>query len=158
MDATGSLDIGQGLSIEGGVACQEGGKYTQPQSNNDRDLAEVAPLKAKLGVVYDKDGLFSTIEWVHSNAFKRIDGDAGEVPIKAWDVMNFRASYNVGHAAKKCPILKGMNLHFGIDNIFDAKYAVANSYEFDPTDPTGRNVRIVNEPGRFVYGSLSYSF
>jgi outer membrane receptor protein involved in Fe transport len=121
-------------------------------------LAGVAPLKAKPAMTYNGKGFFATTEWVHSNAYKRFDGDAGEVPMKAWDVVNFRASYNVGHAAKKSPILNGMNLHFGIDNVFDFKYAVANSYEFDPTDPTGRNVRIVNEPGRFIYGSFSFAF
>jgi len=51
-----------------------------------------------------------------------------------------------------CPI------HFGINNIFDKKYAVANSYEYDPTNPGGANVKIVNEPGRFIYGSLTYRF
>lgn len=158
MDATGSVRFGKGFSVEGGVAFQEGGKYSQPPANNNKYLAEVSPLKAKLAMVYDYKGLFATFEWIHSNAYIRYDSDAGEVYMKSWDVVNFRASYNVGEAAKKYSILKGMNLHFGIDNILDAKYAVANSYEFDPTDPTGRNVRIVNEPGRFIYGSFSFVF
>jgi len=158
MDATGSVRFGKGFSVEGGVAFQEGGKYSQPPNNNNKYLAEVSPLKAKLAAVYDDKGVFATLEWVYSNAYTRYDSDAGEVFIKSWDVVNFRTSCNIGKLAKKHTILNGMNLHFGIDNIFDAKYAVANSYEFDPTDPTGRNVRIVNEPGRFIYGSFSFVF
>ncbi len=158
MDATGSIDVGHGLSVEGGVACQRGGKYSQPPGNGNKNLAEVSPLKAKLAMVYDDKGFFATLEWVHSNAFSRFDGGAGEVPIKSWNVVNFRTSCNVGQVVKGHPALNGMNLHFGMDNVFDSKYTVANSYEFDPTDPTGRNVRIVNEPGLFIYGSLSYCF
>ncbi|MBN2452959.1 MAG: hypothetical protein JXB40_01685 [Candidatus Omnitrophica bacterium] len=158
MDVTGSVRFGKGFSVEGGTAFQYGGKYSQPPSNNNKYLAEVSPLKAKLAAVYDHNGIFATFEWIHSNAYTRYDSAAGEVYIKSWDAVNFRTTYNVGEAAKKYPILQGMSLHFGIDNIFDAKYAVANSYEFDPTDPTGRNVRIVNEPGRFIYGSFSFVF
>ena len=40
-------------------------------------------------------------------------------------------------------------MNFGINNIFDKEYAVANSYEYDPTNPGGANVKIVNEPGAF---------
>ena len=82
----------------------------------------------------------------------------GKTPLKGWDVFNFRAGYQFAEKEEKLPLLNGLSLNFGIDNMFDKKYTMANSYEYDPTDPVAANVKIVNEPGRFIYASLSYSF
>ncbi|MBU4251506.1 MAG: TonB-dependent receptor [Candidatus Omnitrophica bacterium] len=157
-DATATYDLSQGFAVEGGVAYQRGRKLDQPAGNNDKDLAEICPLKTKLALNYDKNGFFAKYEWVHSERSKDIDRDAGETPLKGWDVFNFRVGYQFAEKEGKLPLLNGLSLNFGIDNMFDKKYAVANSYEYDPTDPSGTNIRIVNEPGRFIYGSLSYKF
>jgi iron complex outermembrane recepter protein len=157
-DATATYDLSQGFALEGGVAYQRGRKIDQPAGNNDKDLAEICPLKTKLALAYDKNGFFAVYEWMHSLDSKDIDRDAGETPLKGWDVFNFRAGYQFVDQKSKMSILNGVSLNFGIDNMFDKKYTMANSYEYDPTDPNGTNVRIVNEPGRFIYGSLSYKF
>ena len=157
-DITADFDLGCGFAIGGGLAYQRGQKLDQPENNNDRDLAEIAPLKTKLALNYDKNGFFAIYEWVHSERSKDIDRDAGETPLKGWDVFNFRAGYQFVEKEGSLSFLNGLSLNFGIDNMFDKKYAVANSYEYDPTDPGGANVKIVNEPGRFIYASLSYSF
>jgi iron complex outermembrane receptor protein len=157
-DATAALDLSHGFGLEGGVAYQRGRKLSQPENNNDKDLAEICPLKAKLALNYDNHGFFAVYEWVHSQKSKDIDSVAGETPLKGWDVFNFRAGYQFSQKEGKLSFLNGLSLNFGVDNMFDKKYAVANSYEYDPTDPGGANVKIVNEPGRFIYGSLSYKF
>lgn len=157
-DITADFDLGYGFAVGGGIAYQRGRKLDQPENNNDKDLAEIAPLKTKLALDYDKNGFFATYEWVHSERTKDIDRDAGETPLKGWDVFNFRAGYQFTEKEGNLSFLNGLSLNFGIDNMFDKKYAVANSYEYDPTDPSGANVKIVNEPGRFIYGSLSYRF
>ncbi len=157
-DATTAFDLSRGFSLEGGVAYQRGKKLSQPENNSDKNLAEIAPLKTKLALNYDNYGFFAVYEWVHSERSKEIDSDAGETPLKGWDVFNFRAGYQFGEKNGSQSLLAGLSLNFGIDNMFDKKYAVANSYEYDPTDPGGSNVKIVNEPGRFIYGSLSYKF
>lgn len=157
-DLKSTFDLGKGFELEGGLAYQRGGKYKRPEGNNDKDLAEVAPLKVKAGLNYDYKGFFSTFEWVHSNAQKRVDVAAGEVHIKGWDVFNLRAGYAFDESIKHFELLNGAVVYLGIDNIFDKKFAVGNSYEYDPTSTTGQNVRIVNEPGRFMYASLSYKF
>jgi iron complex outermembrane receptor protein len=157
-DATVAYDMGYGFALEGGLAYQRGRKLDQPAGNNDKDLAEICPLKTKLALDYDKNGFFATYEWVHSQDSKKIDRDAGETPLKGWDVFNFRAGYQFAEKEGSLSFLNGLSLNFGIDNMFDKKYTVANSYEYDPTDPGGANVKIVNEPGRFIYGSLSYKF
>jgi iron complex outermembrane receptor protein len=157
-DATAAFDLSRGFSLEAGVAYQRGKKLSQPENNSDKNLAEIAPLKTKLALNYDNYGFFAVYEWVHSERSKDIDSDAGETPLKGWDVFNFRAGYQFSGKEGKASLLNGLSLNFGIDNMFDKRYAVANSYEYDPTDPGGSNVKIVNEPGRFIYGSLSYKF
>jgi len=157
-DIRSTLDLGKGFELEGGLAYQRGGKYKRPDGNNDNDLAEVAPLKIKAGLNYDYKGFFSTFEWVRSCAQNRVDVAAGEVHIKGWDVFNARAGYAFDESIRHLEFLNGAVVYLGMDNIFDKKYAMANSYEYDPTSTTGDNVRIVNEPGRFMYASLSYKF
>ena len=93
-------------------------------------------------------GLFGTFEWVHSNAATDIDASAGEKPLGAWDVFNLRMGYRY----------RFVTLNVGIDNLLDKTYASANSYEWDVVSGTGATPAIVNEPGRFVYGSLSFKW
>jgi len=157
-DATVDFNIIDGFGLEAGLAAQRGKKLSQPENNNDKNLAEICPLKAKLALNYDKHGFFTVYEWVYSEWSKDVDSDAGEVPLKGWNVFNFRAGYQFAQDKGKLVLLNGLSLNFGIDNIFDREYTVANSYEYDPTDPGGANVKIVNEPGRFIYGSVSYKF
>ena len=152
------LDICYGFSIDGGLAYQRGRKLDQPEQNDDKDLAEIAPLKTKLALNYDNKRLNAVFEWVHSDDYDNIDKDGGETELDGWDVFNFRVGYQFADQKGKTAFLNGANLNFGINNIFDKEYAVANSYEYDPTDPDGTNVKIVNEPGRFIYGSLTYKF
>jgi len=157
-DIIADFDLRYGFAVGGGLAYQKGRKLEQPENNNDKDLAEIAPLKAKLALNYDKNGFFAIYECVYSERSKDIDRDAGETPLKGWSVFNFRAGYQFTGKKRNLSFLNGLSLNAGIDNIFDKKYTVANSYEYDPTDPSGANVKIVNEPGRFIYGSLSYKF
>lgn len=157
-DATATYDLRHGFAVDGGLAYQRGRKLSQPAGNSNKDLAEICPLKTKLALTYDKSGFFAVYEWLHSLDSKDIDTDAGETFLKGWDVFNFRAGYQFAEKEGKWSFLSGLSLNFGVDNMFDKKYTVANSYEYDPTDPSGTNVKIVNEPGRFIYGSLSYKF
>ncbi len=157
-DATAVYDLLQGFALEGGVAYQRGRKLDQPAGNNDKHLSEICPLKTKLALTFEKNGFFAVYEWMHSLDSKDIDRDAGETLLKGWDVFNFRAGYQFFEEEGRQAFLNGLSLNFGIDNMFDKKYTMANSYEYDPTDPGGTNVKIVNEPGRFIYGSLSYKF
>ncbi len=93
-------------------------------------------------------GLFGTFEWTHSNSATDIDQYAGEQRIGAWDIFNLRLGYR----------FRFVTLNVGIDNLFDKKYASANSYEWYVVGGTGATPAIVNEPGRFVYGSLGFKW
>jgi len=142
------LSIMPNFFIEGGLSYQRGDKDSQPNNNNNKNLAEIPPLKSKLGFTYDNSKLSAALEWVHSERAHRIDIDAGEKELKGWDVFNFRVGYKY----------KQLVFNAGVDNIFDRKYAVANSYEYDVVGGAASNPKIVDEPGRFFYSSISYSF
>ncbi|MFH1878492.1 MAG: TonB-dependent receptor [Candidatus Omnitrophota bacterium] len=145
-----------GFSVEGAAACQAGRKYTRPRNNDNDNLAQIPPLKTKAALRYDSSGiidiedfsLFGTFEWVRSDKYSDADTDAGEKEISGWNVFNLRGGC-------KYKIFK---LNLGIDNLFDETYAVANSYEYDVTSGSGATPNIVNEPGRFLWASLSVAF
>jgi iron complex outermembrane receptor protein len=151
-DIKASVDLAHGFSLNGGIAYQRGRKDSHPDNNNDDDLGQIAPLKGRLALNYNNDkpfgqedsGLFGTVEWVHSNAARDIDTDAGEQRFSAWDIMNLRMGYR----------FKTYTFNLGVDNLFDSKYTVANSYEWDVIGGSGANPAIVNEPGRFFYASV----
>ena len=142
------VDIISDFSVETAASWQRGKKDSRPEHNNDNDLAEVPPLKTKLALHYDTQMLFGTLEWIHSENAGNVDVAAGEKALSGWDVVNFRGGWNY----------KMLTLNVGVENIFDRRYAVANSYEWDVVSGSGANPAIVYEPGRFFYASISCEF
>lgn len=147
-DVKAIVDIISALSVEVAAAYQRGRKDSQPEINNDKDLAQIPPLKARLALHYDHPDFSGTLEWIHSEDAEEVDIDAGEQRLDGWDVVNFRAGYNY----------KMLTLNVGVENIFDKHYAVANSYEWDVVSGSGAHPAIVYEPGRFFYASISCKF
>lgn len=147
-DVKAIVDIMSDLAVEGAVAYQRGRKDSQPEMNNDKDLAQIPPLKARLALHYDRTNLFGTVEWVGSKDADAVDVDAGEQKLDGWNVVNIRGGYHY----------KPFTFNAGVDNIFDKHYAVANSYEWDVVSGSGANPAIVYEPGRFFYATLSCKF
>jgi len=157
-DVVSEYKMNEDYYLEIGAAYQRGIKLSYPENNNDIDLAEIAPLKTKIALSRELNNSFATLEWVHSDEYIHYDADAGERSINSWGIVNFRAGKEIGKNKGFFSFLEGAYLNIGVNNIFNKHYAVANSYEYDPTNPGGANVRIVNEPGTFAYGSLSYQF
>jgi len=147
-DVKAVVDIISDLSVEVAAAYQRGRKDSQPEMNNDKDLAQVPPLKTRLALHYDHSDFLGTLEWIHSEDAENVDIDAGEQKLDGWDVVNFRAGYNY----------KMLTLNVGVENIFDKHYAVASSYEWDVVSGSGAHPAIVYEPGRFFYASISCKF
>ena len=148
-DVRGIFDIVSDLSLEAAASYQRGRKDSQPDENNDKDLAQIPPLKTRLALHYDNPNFFGILEWIHSEDAENLDIDAGETRLSGWNVANFRAGYQYK---------QHMTLNVGIENIFDEHYAVANSYEWDVVSGSGASPAIVNEPGRFLYATVIFAF
>jgi iron complex outermembrane receptor protein len=156
LDLKADYALGAGFKLAGGLAWQRGRKDTLPDNNTDRDLGQMSPLKTRLALDYEREialgdakpTVFASIEWMHGNASREVDTAAGERVLPSWDAANLRLGCHLG----------SWSLTAGIDNLFDATYAVANSYEWDVVAGTASNPIVVNEPGRFAYASLGYSW
>ncbi len=157
-DFTVAVEPVKGLTLNGAVSCQTGRKIDTLSDNNDKDLAEIPPLKSRVDISWNRNDLSLSVEWTHSESDTSIDSPAGERRLDGWDVFNLKIGYRFTEEKNFFSFMKGTALNLGINNVFNKTYAVSNSYEYDPTDVGGNNVSVVNEPGRFIYGSLTYSF
>lgn len=145
--------IYEGIKMEFGVAYQKGEKNSGYQ---DRDLGQMSPMKTRLALDLDKDlhfasftwNTFATLEWIHSEKASDVDETMGEQKLPSWDTINLKLGLQKGD----------WTFIVGADNLFDEAYAMANSYEWDIVGGTGANPVIINEPGRYVYSSLSYKW
>lgn len=155
-DMTADINLVEPVSLGMGIAWQRGLKDTYPDSNSDGDLGQIAPVKSRISLKYNKanpfgtneTGVFGSVEWVCSGKAQDIDTDAGEKPLSSWNIVNLRAGCTFG----------SWTLNLGVDNLFDREYTVVNSYEWDVVGGSGANPAIVNEPGRFLYASLDFGW
>jgi hypothetical protein len=73
--------------------------------------------------------------------------DAGEVRLSSWDIMNVRVGCR----------FKSFTVHLGMDNVFDRKYTVANSYEWDVIGgPISRSSRLFQYSADFRIKSIDF--
>ncbi len=155
-DIKARVNLVHGFNLGGGLAWQRGEKVSHPDNNSDDDLGQIAPIKTQLALNYNNDSpfsrtdmnLFGTLEWIHSEEARAIDRDAGEQQLPSWDIINLRLGYR----------FRFCTLHVGADNLFDRKYTVANSYEWDVIGGSVANPAVVSEPGRFLYASLGFTW
>ncbi|MBN1404849.1 MAG: TonB-dependent receptor [Opitutales bacterium] len=152
-DAKAGVELGSGFSLNAGAALQRGRKDSLPSNNEDWDLGQMAPFKGSVALDYQGQHsiagrylrLFGSIGLVHGDKCERIDSDAGETLLDSWNVVNMRVGVSAG----------SWTFVAGVDNLFDQTYALANSYEWDVLAGASAQPLVVNEPGRFVYASIS---
>ncbi|WP_448584237.1 TonB-dependent receptor [Thermocrinis sp.] len=129
----------------GGASYVKGKKNKKTSLNiNDEDIAEVPPLKARLGLRYDTGLWFVEGEAVATATQNSVDSDLGEQKTSGYGVLNLKAGVD----------WKGISITAGIDNVFDKKYFEHTSFIRNPF-MTG--VR-VPEPGRTFFLNASYRF
>ena len=81
--------------------------------------------------------------------WSRYDFDNGEHRLDGYIVFDLKATKELGD---------GLELSFGVDNLFDNTYAVSNSYKDLTLLSGGGDVMVLNEPGRYFYTQLKYKF
>ena len=134
------------FTLDYGVAYQRGkkdGNYA------DKDLAEIPPLKANLALTYEKDTSKFTTELVAVDSWNDYDSSAKEQELAGYAVVNMKYDRDLN---------KNFNLTLGADNIFDTTYASTNTYQDVTYVETGGDRVLLNDPGRYFYVNLKYTF
>lgn len=146
LDISGFYFMTDNLSLDYGVAYQRGkkdGDFT------DKDLAEIPPLKANLALNYEMNNSKYTAEIVAVDNWNSYDESAKEQELGGYALVNLK--YNN-------QIHKNVGITLGIDNLFDKTYASTNTYQDIKYVEAGGERTLFNDPGRYGYVNLKYSF
>jgi len=139
------------LYFDYGLAYQRGKKDHPLEGQVGTNMPEIPPFKFNFATNYDYDETLGfRAEVIASDAWSDFDGENGEQALAGYGVLNLKGSKRWGD----------FELSVGVDNVFDATYAVSNTYNDLILLPTvGNNeVMLLNEPGRYVYTNLKYTF
>lgn len=149
VELSGSYFATDDITLDASASYKRGKKAstaTQP----DRDLADMAPLRGKVGVNYEyKKDSQATLEMQASDRWDDIDSDSGEQELSGWSIYNAK----IKHA-----IDKTTTLTVGVNNIFDTTYIESNSYVDLILLNSSGTTMLLNEPGRYFYTNLTFKF
>ncbi len=107
-------------------------------------LAEMPPLRGRVGARYDDGRFFGALEGVFAADQERVDASLNEARTPGWGVLN-----------ASCGVRRGRwRATLGVGNAFDRLYTEHLSYQ---RDPFRSGVR-VPEPGRSVFANASLRF
>ena len=152
IDISGTYIATESIYFDYGLSYQRGKKKDPLYKQSDKNLAEIPPLKLNLALNYDYDDSLSfKVEGIHSARWSKFDADNGEQALDSYTVLNLKASKTFA---------KHFEFTLGVDNLFDKTYAISNSYK-DLTLIAGGgtdDVMLLNEPGRYIYANLKYTF
>ncbi len=144
-ELSSTYNLWKNLFLFAGASYVEGRKDKKPDINiNDKDVAEVPPLRGRLGVRYDTGIWFVEAETIATSTQSKVDSDLGEQKTSGWGIVNLKAGVSIAN----------LTLNLGVENLFDKKYYEHLSYVRNPF-ATGVKVP---EPGRSLYLSASYQF
>ncbi|RXJ88795.1 TonB-dependent receptor [Arcobacter sp. CECT 8983] len=132
--------------LDYGLAYQRGkkdGNYA------DKDLAEIPPLKMNLSLTYQKDVSKFTTELVAVDNWNEYDSSANEQELDGYAVVNMKYDRDLN---------KNFILTLGVDNLFDKTYASTNTYQDIKYIATSGEQTLINDPGRYFYVNLKYTF
>ncbi len=128
------------------------GKKDRPLPNqSDKDLADITPLRGLLTFNYmpNYKTKFS-LEIVGQKSWTDYDADNGEQKLPGFITANFKFQKELN---------QNLTFTFGVDNIFDKNYQSSNTYNDLTLLATGAKRKLgLNNPGRYVYASIKYSF
>lgn len=150
-DLSGTYIATASLYFDYGMAYQRGEKDEPLTGQTGTDMADIPPFKLNAAVNYDYDSeLNLRAEVIAANDWDNIDYENGEQVLDAYAVLNLKASKKFG---------KNFELSLGVDNVFDETYAVSNtSKDLILLATPGNEVMLMNEPGRYFYTNLRYTF
>lgn len=137
------------LSMDLMASYQRGKKDKALDGQNDKDLADIVPLKTNIGLNYEQNAHLVRLEMVATKNWSNYDEDNGEQALPGYAVLNAKYNYKVS---------KNFDITVGMDNILDKSYAVSNTYQDLTLAGTADGVMLLKEPGRYTYANLRYKF
>ena len=146
LDVSGSYFFTDTFSFDYGVAYQRGKK---DGDFDDKDLAEIPPLKANLGLNYQYQKSKFKAEVVAVDRWNKFDDSSKEQEIAGYAVTNLKYAQE---------LFKHFELTLGVDNVFDKVYNSTNTYQDIRYVEVGGDPILFNDPGRYGYVNLKYSF
>lgn len=145
-------DISDTLTLNYGMSYLKGQKDEPLAGQSDKDLADIVPLRAVTSVTYHTGDHALKTEMVAAKRWSDVDSENGEQALSGYAVFNVKYNYKV---------TKHFDVTLGVDNLFDKTYAASNTYKdltllsYSGSDDT---VMLINEPGRYLYANLRYTF
>lgn len=122
-----------------------GTKDIHPEKGiSSENLAEIPPLRSRLGLRYDDGRFFGVVEGILSAKQDFVDLDLGEEDTPSWGIFNLQVG--IRHDIISATV--------GIGNVFNQYYFEHLSYQ---RDPFRSGVR-VPEPGRHLFVNLAVDF
>ncbi len=148
LEISGIYMFNENLSFDYGISYQRGKKDDPIAGQTDKDLAEIPPLKANFAVNYEYGASSFTTQVIAVDNWDTYDADNGEQELGGYAVVNAKYNYKIN---------KNFDITLGVDNIFDKTYASTNTYN-DITYIGAGTTELLNDPGRYMYLNLKYSF
>ncbi len=145
-DLSGYYYFTDDLSLDFALAYLRGkkdGNYT------DKDLAEIPPLKANFALNYEYKKAKFKAEVIAVDRWDSYDASAKEQEIAGYALVNLKYSQE---------LFKNFELTLGVDNLFDKVYNSTNTYQDIRYVTVGGDQILFNDPGRYGYINLKYSF
>ncbi|MEN3028742.1 MAG: TonB-dependent receptor, partial [Aquificaceae bacterium] len=94
-ELSSTYNIFENLFLFSGASYVEGRKEKKPNINiNDKDVAEVPPLRGKLGLRYDTGVWFLEGETIATATQSKVDTDLEEKKTSGWAIANLKAGIN----------------------------------------------------------------
>ena len=145
-DLSGHYYFTDNFAFDYGFAYQRGKK---DGNYRDKDLAEIPPLKANLALSYEYEKSKFKAEVVAVDRWNKFDESAKEQEIAGYAVTNLKYTQE---------LFKHFELTLGVDNVFDKVYNSTNTYQDIRYVEVGGDQILFNDPGRYGYVNLKYSF
>jgi iron complex outermembrane receptor protein len=146
LDISGAYFASDEISLDYGLAYQRGkkdGNYA------DKDLAEIAPLKATFGVNYEIQNSKLSAQVIAVDSWDSYDSSAKEQELGGYALLNLKYNHTLP---------KGFDVTVGVDNVFDKTYASTNTYQDIRYVELGGQPVVFNDMGRYAFINLRYKF
>lgn len=149
LDISGFYYINDNFSMDYGLSYQRGNKDESLAGQSDKDLAEIPPLKTNVSFNYEYQTNKLSAQIVAVDKWNNIDSDNGEQELAGYTLVNLKY---------KKQVYKNFDIIIGVDNVFDKNYISTNTYKDITYLETSGDRTLLNDPGRYFFTNLRFTF